>query len=230
MLFGSCLVIACASLIFTSCGRSGKGTRIFERTDPADTKISFSNDLVESDSLNILDYLYFYNGAGVAAADFNNDGLEDLYFVANQGANRLYLNKGGLQFEDITEKAGVRGSGSWKTGVTVVDINDDGFKDIYVSAVSGYKSFKGKNQLYINNGDLTFTESAARYGIDFEGLSTQAAFFDYDKDGDLDLFVLTHSVHSNDTYGDSTLRFRYSGPAGDHLFRNEGGVFKDVTQ
>lgn len=224
-----CFVLACLA-VFMSCRRTGERTRIFERLDPSDTRISFSNDLTESDSLNILDYLYFYNGAGVAAADFNNDGLEDLYFVSNQASNRLYLNKGALRFEDITEKAGVQGTGNWETGVTVVDINNDGFKDIYVSAVSGYKTFKGKNQLYINNGDLTFTESAARYGIDFAGLSTQAAFFDYDKDGDLDLFLLTHSVHSNDTYGDSTLRFKYSEPAGDHLFRNDGGRFTDVTK
>lgn len=224
-----CLIFACLSVLM-SCRRTGERTRIFERLDPSDTGISFSNDLTESDSLNILDYLYFYNGAGVAAADFNNDGLEDLYFVSNQSSNRLYLNKGGLQFEDITEKAGVGGTGNWETGVTVVDINNDGLKDIYVSAVSGYKTFRGKNQLYINNGDLTFTESAARYGIDFAGLSTQAAFFDYDKDGDLDLFLLTHSVHSNDTYGDSTLRFKYSEAAGDHLFRNDAGRFTDVTK
>jgi enediyne biosynthesis protein E4 len=214
----------------TFCKSGTENNRIFERLDASNTNVTFSNDLLESDSLNILDYLYFYNGAGVASADFNNDGLEDLYFVSNQSSNKLYLNKGGLQFEDITEKARVAGTGSWETGVTVVDINNDGFKDIYVSAVSGYKSFKGKNQLFINNGDLTFTESAARYGIDFAGLSTQASFFDYDKDGDLDLFVLTHSVHSNDTYGDSSLRFKYSEPAGDHLFRNDNDRFVDVTK
>ncbi|HEY0898662.1 MAG TPA: VCBS repeat-containing protein [Sphingobacteriaceae bacterium] len=211
--------------------RSGQGDKqTFQKIDPETSGVNFANNLVESDSLNILDYLYFYNGAGLASADFNNDGLEDLYFVSNQSDNKLYLNKGNLKFEDITQKAGVKGSGSWKTGVTVVDINGDGFKDIYLSAVSGYKTFKGKNQLYINNGDLTFTESAAKYGIDFEGLSTQASFFDYDKDGDLDLFVLTHSVHSNDTYGDSTLRFKYSKTAGDHLFKNEGGKFVDATE
>jgi hypothetical protein len=118
--------------------------------------------------VNILDYLYFYNGAGVASADFNNDGLEDLYFVSNQGPNKLYLNKGDLKFEDITAKAGVAGTGNWKTGVTVVDINGDGLKDIYVCVVSNYKGFKGKNQLYINNGDLTFTESQPNTGSIFQ--------------------------------------------------------------
>lgn len=209
----------------------------FKLLDHNQTGVTFANNITESDSLNILDYLYFYNGAGVASADFNNDGFEDLYFVSNQGSNKLYLNKGklrgektGLNFEDITESSGTAGSGNWKTGVTVVDINSDGFKDIYVSVVSGYKSFSGKNQLYINQGDLTFTESAAKWGLDFAGLSTQAAFFDYDKDGDLDMFQLTHSVHSNDTYGDSTLRFKYDELAGDHLFRNDGDYFTDVTK
>lgn len=194
------------------------------------SNVKFINTIAESDSLNILDYLYFYNGAGLASADFNNDGLEDLYFVSNQESNKLYLNKGDLKFDDITDKAGVRGENDWKTGVTIVDINGDGFQDIYLSVVSGYRNFKGKNQLYINNGNLTFTESAAEYGIDFAGLSTQASFFDYDKDDDLDLFILTHSVHSTDTYGDSTQRFKYSHAAGDHLFRNDNNQFTDVTQ
>ena len=191
----------------------------------------FNNKITETDSLNILDYLYFYNGAGVAAADFNNDGLQDLFFVSNQGENQLYINKGELTFEDITKNSGLGGrQENWKTGVTIVDINNDGYPDIYVSVVSGYRSFKGHNLLFINNGDLTFTEKSKEYGIDFAGLSTQASFFDYDKDGDLDLLVLTHSVHSNDTYGDSTLRFKYNEIAGDHLFRNDNGKFSDVTK
>ncbi len=224
---------------FQSCkSKPDKGhPNFFKLLDHNQTGVTFANNITESDSLNILDYLYFYNGAGVASADFNNDGFEDLYFVSNQGSNKLYLNKSklplgeaGLNFEDITERSGTAGAGSWKTGVTVVDINNDGFKDIYVSVVSGYKGLSGKNQLYINKGDLTFTESAAEWGLDFAGLSTQAAFFDYDKDGDLDMFQLTHSVHSNDTYGDSTLRFKYNELAGDHLFRNDGEHFTDVTK
>lgn len=214
----------------SACKFEPKPVPFFEKLSAERTRIDFVNGNKESDSLNILDYLYFYNGAGLASADFNNDGLEDLYFVSNQQSNKLYLNKGNLTFEDITVKAGVQGKGNWKNGVTIVDINGDGFKDIYVSVVSKYKTFKGKNQLYINNGNLTFTDQAKQWGIDFEGLSTQAAFFDYDKDGDLDLFILTHSVHSNNTYGDSTLRFQHNEIAGDFLYRNDGNRFTNVTK
>jgi hypothetical protein len=203
---------------------------VFTVLAPEQTGVTFSNNVTESDSLNILDYLYFYNGAGVASADFNNDGLQDLYFISNQESNRLYLNQGNLKFEDITRKSKTEGTGTWKTGVTVVDINNDGYKDIYVSVVSGYKSFSGKNQLYINQGDLTFREQAHEYGLDFAGLSTQASFFDYDHDGDLDMYLLTHSVHSNDTYGDSLLRYKYNETAGDHLYRNDHNHFSDVTR
>src|SRR5438067_139376 len=203
------LLTCFGGIVFLSaCKPKKAGEGVFKLLPADETGLNFVNKNIVSDSVNILDYLYFYNGAGVATADFNNDGLQDLYFVSNQGSDKLYLNKGNLKFEDVTAKAGVAGTGNWKTGVTVVDINGDGFKDIYISVVSGYKGFKGKNQLYINNGNLTFTESAAKYGLDFAGFSTQASFFDYDKDGDLDMFLLTSSVHSNDTYGDSTIRFK----------------------
>ncbi|MBD1394870.1 FG-GAP repeat domain-containing protein [Mucilaginibacter glaciei] len=220
------LAVLCA---FSSCKKKSAGEGIFKLVSADKSHVDFINKNIESDSVNILDYLYFYNGAGVASADFNNDGLEDLYFSSNQGTSKLYLNKGGLKFEDVTAKAGLAGTGSWKTGVTVVDINGDGLKDIYVCVVANFKNFKGKNQLYINNGDMTFTESAAKYGLDFAGFSTQASFFDYDKDGDLDMFLLTSSVHSNDTYGDSTQRLKVSHDAGDHLFKNDNGKFIDVT-
>jgi hypothetical protein len=224
------LILLLAAVVFlTSCRHKKADQGTFKLRTPAQTHIDFINKNTATDAVNILDYLYFYNGAGVASADFNNDGLPDLYFVSNQGANKLYLNKGNLQFEDITAKAGVAGTGDWKTGVTIVDINGDGYMDIYVTVVSGYNGFKGKNQLYINNHDLTFTECAAKYGLDFSGFSTQASFTDYDKDGDLDMFLLTSSVHSNDTYGDSSQRFKYSHNAGDHLFRNDNGHFTDVT-
>ncbi|MBB5397591.1 VCBS repeat-containing protein [Mucilaginibacter sp. AK015] len=224
-----CCVALAGAIVWISCKTKKSGNGIFKLLTAEQTHVDFVNKNTVTDSVNILDYLYFYNGAGVATADFNNDGLEDIYFVSNQGPNKLYLNKGGLKFEDITAKAGVAGTGNWKTGVTVVDINGDGLKDIYVCVVANFKGFKGHNQLYINNGDLTFTESAAKYGLDFSGFSTQASFTDYDKDGDLDMFLLTSSVHSNDTYGDSTLRFKTSHDAGDHLFRNDGNKFTDVT-
>ncbi len=224
----SCFVVIIC--LFIGCKQKPVSKRVFKRLNENTTKINFINTNSETDSLNILDYLYFYNGAGLASADFNNDGLEDLYFVSNQGDNKLYLNKGNLIFEDITEKAGVRGIGNWKNGATVVDLNGDGYQDIYLSVVDGYRDLNGKNQLFINNGDLTFTEKAAEYGIDFQGLSTQAAFFDYDKDDDLDLFILTHSVHKNNTYGDSSLRFNDNALAGDRLFQNNNGKFMDVSK
>ena len=226
----ACLLVC--TFIFFSCNsnKDGKQRGVFRQLHSDRTNIKFANNLTESDSLNILDYLYFYNGGGIASADFNNDGLEDLYFISNQESNRLYLNKGGLKFEDITGSSGTVGAGSWKTGVTVVDINNDGFKDIYLSVVSGYKGFKGKNQLLVNNGDLTFTDKAADYGLDFAGLSTQASFLDYDKDGDLDMFLLTHSVHSNASYGDSSLRSRVDKAAGDRLYRNDNDYYIDATK
>ncbi|RYU89976.1 RNA-binding protein [Mucilaginibacter terrigena] len=224
-----CCFAFIGAVILGSCKSKKRGDGIFKLLTAEQTHVDFNNKNTVTDSINILDYLYFYNGAGVASADFNNDGLEDLYFVSNQGPNKLYINKGDLKFEDITAKAGVAGTGSWKTGVTVVDINGDGLKDIYVCVVANFKGFKGHNQLYINNGDLTFTESAAKYGLDFSGFSTQASFTDYDKDGDLDMFLLTSSVHSNETYGDSTLRFKTSHDAGDHMFRNDNNKFTDVT-
>ncbi|MDZ7719234.1 MAG: VCBS repeat-containing protein [Balneolaceae bacterium] len=179
---------------------------------------------------NIQNYLYFYDGGGVAAGDINNDGLTDLFFTGNSVADRLYLNKGNFEFEDITESAGfTHQPNSWSTGVTMADVNSDGLLDIYVSRVN-YLNKSGPNQLYINNGDSTFTERAAEYGLDFEGYSTQAAFFDYDNDGDLDMFLLNHSFHSENTYGEAAqLRQQKDPKAGDKLYRNDGGSFTDVT-
>src|SRR3954471_14391007 len=163
---------------------------LFQLLDSSRTNIGFVNHLSDTASFNILDYLYFYNGAGVAAGDVNNDGLTDLFFVSNQGKNKLYLNKGSQggappTFEDISAKAGIEGFADWKTGVTMADVNGDGLLDIYVCAVGNFKGLEGSNELYINNGTsggVTFTEKAADYGLDFTGFSTQAAFFDYDHD------------------------------------------------
>jgi enediyne biosynthesis protein E4 len=163
---------------------------------PEYTGVGFVNQLTETEQFNQIQYLYFNNGAGVAAGDINNDGLIDLYFSSNQQPNKLYLNKGDFKFEDITLSAGVEGKGDWKTGVTMADVNGDGFLDIYVCQVGKYKTISGRNQLFINQGDLTFREEAFEYGLDFQGFSTQAAFFDYDLDGDLDMYLLNHSVHT----------------------------------
>ena len=194
------------------------------------TNIHFSNELVSTPDFNIRNYLYFYDGGGVAVGDINNNGLPDLFFVGNQTANRLYLNRGDFVFEDITESAGIlHDDGSWSTGVVMADVNGNGYLDIYVSRVN-YLSVSGKNQLFINNGDETFTEMAAEFGLDFEGYSTQAAFFDYNNNGRLDMFLLNHSFHSEDTYGFADeLRQRPDPKGGDRLFRNDGDRFTDVT-
>lgn len=217
---------------------------LFSLLSPDATGIGFVNEVHDSDSLTILDYLYFYNGGGVAAGDLDNDGWVDLYFSANQGPNKLYINRGkrggaSLQFEDITAKAGVQGSGNWKTGVTLVDINADGRLDIYLCAVGGYSTLRGRNQLFINNGtgadgQLTFTEKARAYGLAIEGFNTQATFFDYDRDGDLDAFIVNHSVHSNASYGNASKRLLHDSTSGDKLMRNDstatGRYFTEVTE
>jgi enediyne biosynthesis protein E4 len=175
-------------LIFISCN---KKPTLFERLSSSKTGIKFKNTIVENEKFNVLDYMNIYTGAGVAVGDINNDGLMDVYFSGNQTTGRLYVNKGNLQFEDVTEKAGLV-SDRWQTGVSMVDINQDGFVDIYVN-VSGSEKFGNlANLLYINNHDGTFTEKAAEFGIAEKRLTMNSSFFDYDKDGDLDLFLITN--------------------------------------
>lgn len=198
--------------------------------DKSETGIDFVNRVEDTDTLNILDYLYFYNGGGVAIGDINNDGLPDIYFSSNMESNKLYLNKGNFSFEDITQQAGVAGKGNWKTGVTIVDVNGDGWQDIYVCEVGKYKNLAGKNELFINNRDGSFTERAREYGLDVEGFNTQAIFFDYDRDGDLDLFIVNHSVHSTDSYVKSDARLLKNEESGDKLFRNDNNHFTEVTE
>jgi len=214
-------------LFFSSCTQK---EHLFTLLPAAQTNIDFVNHIEDTDSLNILDYLYYYNGGGVAIGDVNNDGLPDIYFSSNQGSNKLYLNKGNLSFEDITDKAGVGGKGNWKTGVTITDVNGDGLQDIYVCEVGKYKNLHGHNELFINNGDLTFTERSHEYGLDIEGFNTQAVFFDYDHDGDLDMFLVNHSVHSTDTYVSAASRIIKNDVSGDKLFRNDGAHFTEVTE
>ena len=227
--------------IFFSCNT--KPTTLFTAVSKSESGIDFQNRVNDTDSLNILDYLYYYNGGGVALGDFNNDGLVDIYFTSNQESNKLYLNKGNFKFEDITSTAGVRGSGNWKTGVTLVDINNDGLLDIYVSEVGAYKSFTGRNELFINKGETTlpngekriqFSEQAHEYGLDLLGFNTQAVFFDYDHDMDLDLFLVNHSVHSNRSYGNASIRNTVDEASGDKLFQNDSKgsqpKFREVTK
>ena len=222
------LIFALISTLL-SCQKEKDDIKLFEKVESKTSNVTFKNQLKESKDFGILDYLYFYNGGGVASGDINNDGLTDLYFVSNQGENKLYLNKGGLKFEDITKKSGIEGHADWQTGVTMADVNGDGFLDIYVCAVSNYKGLKGGNELYINNKDNTFSERAKEYGLDFSGFSTQAAFFDYDKDGDLDCYLLNHAVHTSRSYGKAETRGIKDNEAGDYLYENINGKFKDVS-
>jgi hypothetical protein len=215
-------------MLLLGCGKTGG--ELFTNPTPKETGISFSNDLSESNDLNILDYLYFYNGGGVAIGDINGDDLPDIYFSGNQVKNKLYLNKGNLTFEDITEKAGVAGNSTWNTGSVMGDVNGDGLLDIYVCAVVGINGFNGYNELFINNGDQTFTESAAQYGLDFDTYSSNAAFLDFDLDGDLDLYLLNHAVHTQESFGNADLRNKRDFQTGDRLLRNDGDTFVDVSE
>src|SRR5438309_182426 len=178
----------------TSCGIGKREHRLFELLSPAQTGVTFANTISTSDTLNELNDPYVYNGAGVGVGDIDNDGLPDIFFAGNMVSSRLYLNKGRMRFEDITESAGVK-TDRWATGATMVDINNDGYLDIYVS-VSGPPWSRGEsraNLLFINNKDGTFTEAAAKYGIADTGFTTHAVFFDYNGDGFLDLFLLNNS-------------------------------------
>ena len=227
----NCSLILLTSLIFLSCH---KADTLFTSLTPSQTHINFTNTLETKKDLSILYYLYYYNGGGVAIGDINNDGLPDIFFTANsKGNNKLYLNKGNFEFEDITEKAGVNGISDWCTGVTMADINGDGFLDIYVSTVSSKYGLKGHNELYINNGNSTFTEKSEEYGLNTSCFSTQAVFFDYDHDGYLDCYILNQSHHPHANIVDTSHRRTYDSLSGDRLYHNDlktTGKFTDVSK
>ncbi|WZL88178.1 FG-GAP-like repeat-containing protein [Salinimicrobium sp. 3283s] len=230
------LSVVATLLVFSSCKKDKEvaasepsETKIFRTVSSESSSIDFSNNLTENDSLNYFSYSYIYMGGGVAAGDINNDGLQDLYFTGNQVPNKLYLNKGNLEFEDITEAAGVAGDSRWYTGVTMADVNGDGYLDIYLSV--GGKFEPKNNQLFINNGDGTFAEKAQEYGLDDPGNSIQTTFFDYDKDGDLDAYIANYPPTRFDS---PNFIYEYkmknvSDLETDHLLRNDGGKFTDVT-
>ncbi|TVZ58675.1 VCBS repeat protein [Flavobacteriaceae bacterium MAR_2010_105] len=203
----------------------------FELLSAEQTGIQFSNDLVSTDDFNVYRYRNFYNGGGVAIGDINNDGLQDIYLTSNLNKNKLYLNKGNFTFEDITETSGVGGTKAWSTGVSMVDINGDGFLDIYVCNSGDVKGDNKQNEFFINNGDLTFTERAAELGLDDKGYSTHASFFDYDNDGDLDVYLLNNSYQAigsfNLTKNERPIRDTLGG---DKLFENREGTFIDVSE
>jgi hypothetical protein len=206
------------------------GQKRFVELNPKDTHIEFKNELTESKEENIITYEYFYNGGGVAAADFNNDGLVDLFFTSNQKSNHLYLNQGNFKFKDITKEAGVSGrKNAWTTGVSIADVNADGYLDIYVCYSGDRSEAQRRNELYINQKNLTFKEQSALYGIDDSGYSTQAVFFDKDRDGDLDLLVINHNIKQFRNFDAAYVKNMVDADAGDRLYENNNGKFSDVT-
>ena len=249
------LLASIGLIAWAGCGKKAeekspvnKDATFFSRLDPAKTGVTFTNQLTETEELNVLSYEYFYNGGGVAVGDVNNDGLPDLYFSGNMTPNKLYLNKGNLQFEDVTEKAGVAGRpNGWNTGVSFVDINADGWLDLYLAYSGDNPEELRRNELYINNGSSlpaspqggsegeenwrgTFTEKAAEYGLANPAYTTHSLFFDYDRDGDLDCYLLNHSIDEYQNFDAAFVKKMTDEFAGDKLFRNDNGQFTEVTQ
>ena len=219
-------------IFFLLAGCKNNNAKLFTKLSERRTGIDFNNILKENETANVLNYSYFYNGGGVAVGDINNDGLPDILFTGNMVANRLYINKGNFSFEDITAKSGVAAMQGWCTGVTMVDINNDGWLDIYICRSGDINPAKRRNLLFINNKDLTFKESAQQYGLADEGYSTQASFFDYDKDGDLDVFITNHSLqeYAFGGYEKASLRSQYNAAFAGKLYRNDNGHFNDVSK
>jgi enediyne biosynthesis protein E4 len=227
------LIILFTTLLACDRRQSEQGTGIdpiFTLTDPDDTGIDFNNEVADQEEFNILTYRNFYNGGGVAIGDINNDGLSDIFFTSNMQTNKLYLNKGDFEFEDISEKAGIEGSKSWSTGVTMADVNADGLLDIYVCNSGDVKGDDKENELFINNGDLTFTERGSEYNLNNKGFTTHASFFDYDLDGDLDCYILNNSfIDASKIQLFKVVRTEMDDMGGDKLYRNDGNKFTDVT-
>ncbi|MBC7748713.1 MAG: VCBS repeat-containing protein [Methylotenera sp.] len=228
-------------LLFSNCSKENKENKdaLFSKLDASQTGIGFINEVKNGADMNIFKYRNFYNGGGVAIGDINNDGLSDVYFTSNLGTNKLYLNKGNFEFEDISKKAGVEGTKTWSTGVVMVDLNADGLLDIYVCNAGNSLGNQQKNELFINNGNNTFTEKADEYNLADTGITTHAAFFDYDKDGDLDVYILNNSfipVSSLNYSNKRDLRDKDWDVAeilkggGDKLMRNDNGKFVDVSK
>lgn len=226
--------------IFFSCSTKKNSSKtLFTKLNSKTTNIDFKNEITNTKDLNIFKYRNFYNGGGVAIGDINNDGLPDVFFTANIKKNKLYLNQGDFKFQDITKKASIEGINNWSTGVVMVDINSDGWLDIYICNAGNVKGDNRKNELYINNKDLTFTESAEKYNLADDGFTTHATFFDYDKDGDLDVYILNNSFIPVSSLGYSNKRDLRSKDwnipdmlkgGGDKLLKNNNGKFVDVSE
>ena len=232
------IITVLMTVMLFSCKQKPVVATLFTMKDS--TGIVFTNTVKDTKDLNILNYRNFYNGGGVATGDINNDGLADVFFTANQGANKLYLNKGDFKFDDISEKAGFTNKKQWSTGTVMADINNDGWLDIFVCNAGHMEDAAlRRNQLFINNHNLTFTDSAKAYGLDDDGYSTQVSFFDYDMDGDLDCFLINNhpispTILNNENLRNeptATLNTSAAGKGGgDHLFRNDNNHFTEVTK
>lgn len=228
-------IVPITMILFSCSDEKNEVPALFEALESKSTGIDFANKLTPTAEFNMFKYMYFYNGAGVGVGDFNNDGLSDIFFSSNQGENKIYLNQGKMKFKDVTKEAKIPQDGGWSTGVSVVDINNDGLLDIYVCRVGKYETLQSKNQFLIcqgkdANGIPYYADEATKLGLDFSGFSTQAAFFDYDLDGDLDFFLMNHSLRFNGTFNErSSYLNSFDTLSADYLFRNDNGKFVDVS-
>ncbi len=232
-------ILALLAIILVSCSKKNeelaeKRPTLYFKSIPAELSgLNFTNTLSPKNDLNIIEYLYYYNGGGVALGDINNDGLDDIYLTANQSPDKLFLNLGNLRFKDITATAGIAIDSTWSSGATMEDVNNDGLLDIHVSKVGNYKGLKAHNLLYLNKGNGTFEEVSEQVGLDFSGFSTQAAFMDYDNDGDMDMYLMNCSIHTPRSYGKAHKRKEKDSLAGDRFYENklnEGVLsFENVT-
>ena len=228
--FFSALVMAFVLLAINSC-KEKQGAKLFQELSAKETGITFENTVIQNGENNVLNYSYYFNGGGVALGDINNDGFSDVYFSGNLLPNKLYLNKGNFEFEDITEQAGVAVTEGWKTGITMADVNQDGWLDIYVCRSAMSDSTLRTNLLFINNKDLTFSEQSKETGVDDNSYTSHASFFDYDKDNDLDLFVLNHSLPKYAGLSNVVVNRKQKGSKfGSKLYQNNGGKFTDVSE
>ena len=227
----SSIVILILSILF-SCGKKEQEiVTLFTLLSEKETGIQFRNELTYTEKINPYTFRNFYNGAGVALGDINKDGLTDIFLAGNQTSNRLYLNEGNLKFKDITDRAGLNSSGYWSTGVSMADVNGDGLLDIYVCKSGPRGGEKRHNELFINTGNLSFSEESKAYGLAEEGLSQHAVFFDYDKDGDLDMYLLSNSGRSVGLFDLREGQREIRDPeGGNKLFRNDGEKFTDVSE
>ena len=225
------LVLVCISLLGACDERSGPATKKpptrFVKLDSEQIGLDFTNLLKPDASQNIFDYMYFYNGAGVGTADFDGDGLYDLYFAGNQVPDRVYRNIEGIRFQNVTPTSGLDSAPHWSTGVSIVDLDADSKPDIIVSVVAAMSPpGGGQTRVYLNKsspGSISFVEDAVAWGLDQQGYGSQYAWLDYDRDGDLDAYVLRHSVHSNGTFGARSRRLTHVHPTAGDMFSKQFG-------